>query len=110
MQALEAAAVGGGDRPVDQSDARAIQSAVVRATGHAPIAGGLAATAQSAADLNTRCPTADKTTLADLLMVSIISSCLSNSTLSVKSTVCMFNNFLFCNNLEQILLTIFTIE
>ena len=76
MQALEAAAVGGGDRPVDQSDARAIQSAVVRATGHAPIAGGLAATAQSAVDLNKRCPTADKTTLADLLMVSKISLCL----------------------------------
>lgn len=71
IQALEAAAVGGGDRPVEQSDARAIQSAVVRATGHAPIAGGLGATAQSAADLNPRCPTADKTTLSDLLMVSI---------------------------------------
>lgn len=90
MQALEAAAVGGGDRPVDQSDARAIQSAVVRATGHAPIAGGLAATAQSAADLNTRCPTADKTTLADLLMVSIILSCLSNFQFHLKCEVhCM---------------------
>ncbi|KAG0615805.1 hypothetical protein M758_5G068000 [Ceratodon purpureus] len=66
--ALEAAAVGGGDRPVEKSDARAIQSAVMRATGAPPMAGGLAAAAMSAADLNPRVPSADKTTLADILM------------------------------------------
>jgi hypothetical protein len=53
---------------VDKSDARAIQSAVQRATGGPPTAGGLAAAAMSAADLNPRVPTADKTTLADILM------------------------------------------
>jgi hypothetical protein len=66
--ALEAAAVGGGERPVGQSDARAIQSAVMRATGAPPTAGGLAATAMSAAELNLRVPSSDKTTLADILM------------------------------------------
>jgi hypothetical protein len=68
-QALEAAAVEGGQRPVEKSDARAIQSAVKRATGAPPTAGGLAAAAMSAADLNSRVPSADKTTLADILMV-----------------------------------------
>ncbi|KAG0564876.1 hypothetical protein KC19_8G146900 [Ceratodon purpureus] len=66
--ALEAAAVGAGDRPVEKSDARAIQSAVQRATGATPTAGGLVAAAMSAADLNLRVPTADKTTLEDILM------------------------------------------
>ena len=68
-QALEAAAVEGGQRPVEKSDAGAIQSAVKRATGAPPTAGGLAAAAMSAADLNSRVPSADKTTLADILMV-----------------------------------------
>jgi len=66
---LEAAAVGAGDRPVEKSDARAIQSAVQRATGAPATAGGLAAAAMSAADLNPRVASADKTTLADILMV-----------------------------------------
>jgi hypothetical protein len=66
--ALEAAAVGAGDRPVEKSDARAIQSAVQRATGAPATAGGLAAAAMSAADLNPRVASADKTTLADILM------------------------------------------
>jgi len=66
--ALEAAAVGAGDKPVDLSDARAIQSAVQRATGGPATAGGLAAAAMSAASLNPRVKTADKTTLADILM------------------------------------------
>lgn len=69
QQALEAAVVKGGDRPVEKSDARAIQSAVMWATGAPPTAGGLAAAAMSAADLNPRVPSADKTTLADILMV-----------------------------------------
>jgi hypothetical protein len=66
--ALEAAAVGASDRPVGENDARAIQSAVMRATGAPPRAGGVAAAAMSAADLNPRVPSADKTTLADFLM------------------------------------------
>ena len=68
-QALEAAAVGAGDKPLDKNDARAIQSAVQSATGAPPTAGGLAAAAMSAADKNSRMPTADRTTLADILMV-----------------------------------------
>lgn len=66
---MEAAAVGASDRPVGENDARAIQSAVMRATGAPPRAGGVAAAAMSAADLNPRVPSADKTTLADLLVV-----------------------------------------
>lgn len=66
-EALEGAALAG-DRPVTKSDARAIQSAVSRATGAAPTAGGLAATAMAAAELNNRVPSADKTTLSDILM------------------------------------------
>jgi hypothetical protein len=66
--ALEAAAVGSGQRPVEDRDARAIQSAVARATGAPPTAGSLAAAAMSAAELNPRVPNADKTTLADILM------------------------------------------
>ncbi|XVF38240.1 hypothetical protein REPUB_Repub20aG0083000 [Reevesia pubescens] len=52
-EALEAVAQTAGDKPVDQSDAAAIQAAEVRATGsNVIIPGGLAATAQSAAAHN----------------------------------------------------------
>ncbi|GMN46704.1 hypothetical protein TIFTF001_015885 [Ficus carica] len=52
-EALEATARTAGDKPVDQSDAAAIQAAEVRATGSTIITpGGLAATAQSAASFN----------------------------------------------------------
>ncbi|EOY05695.1 Late embryogenesis abundant protein D-34 isoform 2 [Theobroma cacao] len=52
-EALEATAQTTRDKPVDQSDAAAIQAAEVRATGsNVIIPGGLAATAQSAAAQN----------------------------------------------------------
>ncbi|XP_048333968.2 late embryogenesis abundant protein D-34-like isoform X2 [Ziziphus jujuba] len=52
-EALEATAQTMGDKPVDQSDAAAIQAAEVRATGvNVVTPGGLAATAQSAASYN----------------------------------------------------------
>ncbi|XVF63098.1 hypothetical protein PTKIN_Ptkin09bG0061500 [Pterospermum kingtungense] len=52
-EALEATAQTAGDKPVDESDAAAIQAAEVRATGSNVITpGGLAATAQSAAAHN----------------------------------------------------------
>ncbi|XP_050372490.1 late embryogenesis abundant protein D-34-like [Argentina anserina] len=52
-EALEASAQTAGDRPIEQSDAAAIQAAEVRATGsNVIIPGGLAATAQSAAAHN----------------------------------------------------------
>ncbi|XP_040999609.1 late embryogenesis abundant protein D-34-like [Juglans microcarpa x Juglans regia] len=52
-EALEAAAQSAGNKPVDQSDAAAIKEAEVRATGSNVITpGGLAATAQSAANHN----------------------------------------------------------
>lgn len=52
-EALEATAKTAGDKPVDQSDAAAVQAAEVRATGsNVIIPGGLAATAQSAAAHN----------------------------------------------------------
>ncbi|XP_040989557.1 late embryogenesis abundant protein D-34-like [Juglans microcarpa x Juglans regia] len=54
-EALEATAQSSGNKPVDQSDAAAIQAAEVRATGTNVITpGGLAATAQSAANYNAR--------------------------------------------------------
>ncbi|POO02159.1 Seed maturation protein [Trema orientale] len=52
-EALEATVKTAGDKPVDHSDAAAIQAAEVRATGINVITpGGLAATAQSAASFN----------------------------------------------------------
>lgn len=70
-EALEAAALTAGRKPVEWSDAAAIQAAEVRATGRTAIVpGGVAAAAQSAASLNARTPRAeDKTTLADILGV-----------------------------------------
>lgn len=52
-EALEATAQTAGDKPVDQSDAAAIQAAEVRATAsNVIVPGGLAASAQSAAAHN----------------------------------------------------------
>lgn len=71
-EALEASARAAGEKPVDRSDAAAIQAAEVRAAGCNVITpGGLAATARSAADLNvvmTR--KEDKVKLGDVLIVS----------------------------------------
>lgn len=68
-EALEAAAMGAGDRPIELADARAIESAERRATGVAmPMKGGIGATAQSAAQLNLRTDEAGQTTLSDVLM------------------------------------------
>ncbi|KAM7501352.1 hypothetical protein LguiB_000256 [Lonicera macranthoides] len=68
-EALEATALSAGDKPVDQSDAAAIQAAEIRATGHNKIIlGGVAATAQSAAALNARTMLDEnKTKLSDVL-------------------------------------------
>ncbi|XAR57251.1 hypothetical protein NMG60_11025316 [Bertholletia excelsa] len=68
-EALEAAAHTAGSKPVDQSDAAAIQAAEVRATGSNVITpGGVAAAAQSGASFNSG-PTGDedKIKLADIL-------------------------------------------
>lgn len=66
-RALEAAAAGG--KPVDQSDAAAIQAAEMRATGSSLIVpGGVAAAAQAAADKNARAARGeDKVELRDVL-------------------------------------------
>jgi len=68
-QALESAAMKKGDKPIDSNDARAIQSAEKRATGN-PLTqkGGLAATAQAAAELNPRVNDVGKTTLSNILL------------------------------------------
>ncbi|XP_009151232.1 late embryogenesis abundant protein 47 [Brassica rapa] len=68
-EALEAAVLTAGNKPVEWSDAAAIQAAEVRATGRTNIMpGGVAASAQSAATLNARANSDDeKTTLADVL-------------------------------------------
>ncbi|CDP08585.1 unnamed protein product [Coffea canephora] len=68
-EALEAAVLTAGNKPVDYSDAAAIQAAEVRATGRTNIVpGGVAAAAQSAATRNARVTRdEDKTKLADVL-------------------------------------------
>ncbi|OWM82002.1 late embryogenesis abundant protein D-34-like [Punica granatum] len=68
-EALEATTLTLGHKPVERSDAAAIQAAEVRATGRTTIIpGGVAAAAQSAAILNARVARdEDKTKLADVL-------------------------------------------
>lgn len=68
-EALEAAAISVGDKPVDMSDAAAIQAAEVRATGRAQVMpDGIGAEAQSAATLNPQIMRdQDKTKLGDIL-------------------------------------------
>ncbi|KAK2973738.1 hypothetical protein RJ640_019738 [Escallonia rubra] len=68
-EALEATALSAGDKPVDQSDAAAIQAAEVRAARTSRITpGGLASSAQAAATLNARTMLDEnKTKLADVL-------------------------------------------
>ncbi|XP_054804336.1 late embryogenesis abundant protein 31-like [Prosopis cineraria] len=68
-EALEATAITAGNKPVEWSDAAAIQAAEVRATGRTSIIpGGVAAAAQSAATFNARVARdEEKTKLADVL-------------------------------------------
>ncbi|KAM5561482.1 late embryogenesis abundant protein D-34-like [Rosa sericea] len=68
-EALEATAMTAGKKPVEWSDAAAIQAAEIRATGRPSIVpGGVAAEAQSAATLNARTMrNEDKTKLGDIL-------------------------------------------
>ncbi|GAU21413.1 hypothetical protein TSUD_32440 [Trifolium subterraneum] len=68
-EALEATVLTAGKKPVEWSDAAAIQAAEVRATGRTNIVpGGVAAAAQSAATLNSRTEKdEDKMKLADIL-------------------------------------------
>lgn len=69
-EALEASALTAGDKPIEQSDAAAIQAAEMRATGRNEIApGGAAAVAQYAASVNPR--DVNKTKLGDVLEVQI---------------------------------------
>ncbi|KAF5176948.1 Late embryogenesis abundant protein [Thalictrum thalictroides] len=68
-EALEVSALTAGEKPVDQSDAAAIQAAEVSTThSNVIIPGGVAAMAQSAANVNARMGSnEDKTKLADIL-------------------------------------------
>ncbi|GMJ11807.1 hypothetical protein HRI_004849900 [Hibiscus trionum] len=68
-EALEATALTAGKKPVDWSDAAAIQAAEVRATGHSSIiAGGVGAAAESAANHNAKAATEEeKIKLSDIL-------------------------------------------
>lgn len=70
-EALEATVQTAGNKPVDQSDAAAIQAAEVRASGSNVVApGGIAASAQSAADHNANIERdEDKIKLVDVLAV-----------------------------------------
>ncbi|KAI3778421.1 hypothetical protein L2E82_07701 [Cichorium intybus] len=67
-EALEATSRTTGNKPVERSDAAAIQAAEVRATGsNVVIPGGIAAQAQSAATLNASTREEDKVRLSDVL-------------------------------------------
>ncbi|KAI3773075.1 hypothetical protein L6452_04273 [Arctium lappa] len=68
-EALEASAISAGEKPVEQSDAAAIQAAEIRATGRMQvIPGGVAAKAQAAASQNARTMNEEKKTkLGDVL-------------------------------------------
>lgn len=80
-EALEATALSTRDKPVEQSDAAAIQAAEVRDTGRNVITpGGVAAMAQSAASVNVRImDEEEKVKLSDVLMVCFFVFCpLSN--------------------------------
>lgn len=70
-EALAATALTAGEKPVEQSDAAAIQAAEARATGSSIVTpGGLAATAQSAASANEGlAEDVDKIKLNDVLTV-----------------------------------------
>ncbi|KAK3415806.1 hypothetical protein EUGRSUZ_H01465 [Eucalyptus grandis] len=70
-EALEASALSAGDKPLEQSDAAAIQAAEVRATGsNGTMPGGIASLAQAAATRNARTAAdEDKTKLADVLTI-----------------------------------------
>lgn len=70
-EALEASDLSAGDKPIELSDAAAIQAAEMRATGRNEIApGGVAAVAQYAASVNMR--DVHKTKLGDVLEVQIM--------------------------------------
>lgn len=68
-EALEAAGISVGDKPVDQNDADAISAAEIRATGERCVRpGGVGATAQSAATLNSHANRIEEMTkLSDVL-------------------------------------------
>ncbi|KVI12427.1 Seed maturation protein [Cynara cardunculus var. scolymus] len=68
-EALEASALSAGEKPVEQSDAAAIQAAEIRATGRMQVTpGGIAAKAQAAASQNARTMSEEKKTkLGDVL-------------------------------------------
>lgn len=70
-EALEATVLTAGDKPVERSDAAAIQAAETRATGmNATVPGGIAAQALAAADANAReTRNEGKTKLRDILSV-----------------------------------------
>lgn len=70
-EALEAAAISIGDKPVDQNDADAIGVAEIRATGENKVrSGGVGETAQEAATFNSHVmQVQDMTKLSDILTV-----------------------------------------
>lgn len=71
-ESLEAVALKpAGDKPIEQSDAAAIQAAEARATGRSEVVpGGVGAQAQRAASINADQTDDNKTTLGDVLKVS----------------------------------------
>lgn len=96
-EALEASAVSASDKPVDQSDAAAIQAAEVRATGNNEITpGGIGAEAQSAATLNARTMRDEnKITLGDILSVTLF---------IFKASICLVYCFRCLTYLSYIIL------
>lgn len=91
-EALEAAVQTAGNKPVDQSDAAAIQAAEVRASGTSVIApGGIAASAQSAANHNATVDRdEEKIKLVDVLAVKHQSSKHFTASMFLKQCVNVF--------------------
>ncbi|XP_048138124.1 late embryogenesis abundant protein D-34-like [Rhodamnia argentea] len=104
-EALEASALSAGDKPLEQSNAAAIQEAEVRATGsNKTVPGGVASLAQSAATRNARTAAdEDKTKLADVLMV-------VNDGLEFGSSVVEFHFGVYRNSMILKILSIHKID
>lgn len=83
-EALEAAALSAGNKPIDESDAAAIQAAETRATGLGHVVpGGVGAKAQSAAAHNIRTTRDElKTKLGDVLEVNTYPTLFSSNIIS----------------------------
>lgn len=97
-EALEAAGLSAGNKPIDESDAAAIQAAETRATGLGHVVpGGVGAKAQSAAAHNIRTTRDElKTKLGDVLKVNTSPALFSSNIISDLYIRVYLNCFCSC--------------